>query len=159
MRNAGSSVSQNNATIIGNATRDPELRFTASGSATASFGIAVNRRWMNQQTKEWEEQVSFFNVVAWRQLAENISESVRKGTRVIVVGRLEQRSWETPTGEKRSVVDLVADSIGPDLAYATAQVSANERQTKQQAGKPVENQPPTYQPNQSGYADYDEEPF
>ncbi len=120
-------MSGNNITIIGNVTRDPELRFTASGQATANFGMAVNRRWQNRQTNEWEEAVSFFNVVTWRELAENAAESLHKGTRVIVTGRLEQRSWETPDGEKKSVIDIVADEIGPSLRWASAQVIRNER--------------------------------
>jgi single-strand DNA-binding protein len=117
----------NNITIIGNCTRDPELRFTASGQALASFGVAVNRRWQNRQTNEWEEQVSFFDVTCWQQLAENVSESVQKGARVIVTGRLDQRSWETQDGEKRSKVEIVADEVGPSLRYATAEITKNER--------------------------------
>ena len=117
----------NNVTIIGNCTRDPELRFTPSGMAVASFGIAVNRRWQNRSTNEWEEAVSFFDVTAWQQLAENVSESVQKGTRVIVSGRLDQRSWETQDGEKRSKVEIVADEIAPSLRYATATVVKSER--------------------------------
>lgn len=120
-------MSGNHITIIGNVTRDPELRFTASGQATANFGMAVNRRWQNRQTNDWEEAVSFFNVVTWRELAENAAESLHKGTRVIVTGRLEQRSWETPDGEKKSVIDIVADEIGPSLRWASAQVIRNER--------------------------------
>ena len=96
----------NTVELIGNITRDPELRFTPSGAAMASFGLAVNRRWRNQQTNEWEEQASFFDVVCWRELAENASESLAKGTRVIVSGRLEQRSWETQEGDKRSKVEV-----------------------------------------------------
>src|ERR1700734_2633978 len=92
----------NTVVLVGNVTRDPELRFTPTGQATASFGLAVNRRWQNRQTQEWEEQVSFFDVVCWREMAENCSESLGRGSRVIVTGRLEQRSWETPEGDKRS---------------------------------------------------------
>jgi single-strand DNA-binding protein len=117
----------NSVTIVGNVTRDPELRFTSSGQATATFGVAVNRKWQNRQTNEWEEQVSYFNVVAWRELAENAAESLTKGARVIVDGRLEQRSWETPDGEKRTVIEIVADEIGPSLRWASAQVTRNER--------------------------------
>jgi single-strand DNA-binding protein len=117
----------NSVTIIGNVTRDPELRFTASGQATATFGMAVNRRWMNRQTNEWQEAVSFLNVVCWRELAENAAESLHKGTRVLVTGRLEQRSWETQDGEKKSIVEIVADEVGPSLRWASAQVTRNER--------------------------------
>ena len=84
-------------TLVGNITRDPELRFTNTGQATASFGLAVNRRWQNRQTQEWEEATSFFDVVCWREMAENAAETLTRGSRVIVTGRLEQRSWETPT--------------------------------------------------------------
>jgi single-strand DNA-binding protein len=117
----------NTITVAGNITREPELRFTATGQATTTFGLAVNRRWQNRQTNEWEEAVSYFNVVAWRELAENCAESLHKGSRAIVTGRLEQRSWETPEQEKRSVVEIVADEIGPSLRWATAQVSKIER--------------------------------
>ena len=85
----------NSVTIVGTLTRDPELRFTPSGQGVASFGVAVNRRWQNKQTNEWEEAVSFFDVVAWGTLGENVAECLTKGTRVIVDGRLDQRSWET----------------------------------------------------------------
>ena len=117
----------NNVTLVGNVVRPPELRFTPSGQATASFGLAVNRRWQNRQTQEWEEAVSFFDVVAWREMAENASESLDKGSRVIVTGRLEQRQWETPEGDKRSKVEVVADEIGPSLRWATATVTKNEK--------------------------------
>lgn len=114
-------------TIVGNVTRDPEMRYTPSGVAKATFGVAVNRRWQNRQTQEWEEQVSFFNVVCWREQAENVCESVGKGVRVVVTGRLEQRSWETDNGDKRSTVEIVADEIGPSLRWATASITRNER--------------------------------
>jgi single-strand DNA-binding protein len=117
----------NTVTIVGNLTRDPELRYTPGGQANASFGVAVNRRWQNRQTQEWEERVSFFNVVCWREMADNVAESLGKGARVVVTGRLEQRSWETENGEKRSVVEIVADEIGPSLRFATAQITKNER--------------------------------
>src|SRR5579875_698909 len=117
----------NSVTLVGNVTRDPELRFTPSGQATASFGLAVNRRWQNRETQEWEEATSFFDVVCWREQAENASESITRGARVIVTGRLEQRSWETPDGDKRSKVEVVADEIGPSLRWATAMVTKNER--------------------------------
>lgn len=124
----------NNITLIGNITRDPELRFTPSGQATASFGLAVNRRWQNRQTQEWEEATSFFDIVCWREQAENASESLARGSRVIVTGRLEQRSWETAEGEKRSKVEVVADEIGPSLRWATAQITKNERRGAEGGG-------------------------
>ncbi|HUY06162.1 MAG TPA: single-stranded DNA-binding protein [Acidimicrobiales bacterium] len=117
----------NNVVLVGNVTRDPELRFTPSGQATATFGLAVNRRWQNRTTQEWEEATSFFDVVCWREMAENVSETLTKGARVIVSGRLEQRSWETPEGDKRSRVEIIADELGPSLRWATAQISKNER--------------------------------
>lgn len=117
----------NNVTLVGNVTRDPELRFTPSGQAVATFGLAVNRRWQNRQTNEWEEQVSFFDVKCWAQMAENVSESLGRGSRVIVSGRLEQRSWESEQGEKRSKVEVVADEIAPSLRWATVSITKNER--------------------------------
>jgi single-strand DNA-binding protein len=164
-------MADNTITIIGNVTRDPELRFTASGQATATFGIAVNRRWQNRQTSEWEEAVSFFNVVLWRELAENAAESLHKGIRVIVTGRLEQRSWETADGEKKTVVDIVADEIGPSLRWASAQIQRNERRPggDQPAGggnsgggrgnAPAAPSRPAANAEPAGGYEYDEEPF
>ena len=113
-------MADSTVTIVGNITRDPELRFTAGGKGIASFGLAVNRRW--QQNGEWQEKVSFFNVTACDTLGENIAASLTKGTRVIVTGRLEQREYETKEGEKRNVVEIVADEIGPSLRWARAEV-------------------------------------
>ena len=107
-------------TIVGNITRDPELRFTAGGKGVASFGVAVGRRF--QQNGEWQEKTSFFNVTAWDTLGENVAASLTKGTRVIVTGRLEQREYETKEGEKRNVVEIVADEIGPSMRWARAEV-------------------------------------
>ena len=148
----------NTVELIGNVTRDPELRFTPNGAAVVNFGLAVNRRWRNQKTNEWEEQVSFFDVVCWRELAENASESLTKGTRVMVSGRLDQRSWEDPKdGSKRSKVEVVADEIGPSLRWATAQVSKNERREGGSGGG-FDSAPPAQEPPAAGYSD-DEEPF
>ena len=147
----------NTVELIGNITRDPELRFTPSGAAVANFGLAVNRRWRNQQTNEWDEQVSFFDVVCWRELAENVAESLTKGSRVMVSGRLDQRSWETDNGEKRSKVEVVADEIGPSLRWATAQVTRNERRDGGSGGG-FDSAPPPVEPPAAGYND-DEEPF
>lgn len=121
-------MADSTVTLVGNMTRDAELRYTTGGRAIASFGIAVNRRWQNKTTNEWEEQVSFFNVTAWANLGENVVASLVKGSRVIVTGRLEQRSWDTPEGEKRSVVEIVADEIGPSLRWATCEVTRTERE-------------------------------
>ena len=147
----------NTVELIGNITRDPVLRFTPSGAAVASFGLAVNRRWRNQQTNEWDEQVSFFDVVCWRELAENVAESLTKGSRVIVTGRLEQRSWDTDQGEKRSKVEVIADEVGPSLRWATAQVTRNERRDGGSGGG-SSSAPPPVEPPAAGYHD-DEEPF
>jgi len=117
----------NNVTLAGNVTRDPEIRYTPAGQTVVTFGLAVNRRWQNRQTNEWEEQVSFFDVKCWSQMAENVSESITKGTRVVVTGRLEQRSWETDNGDKRSKIEVVADEVAPSLRWATAQVAKIER--------------------------------
>ena len=117
----------NSVTIVGNVTRDPELRFTPSGQAVANFGVAVNRKWQNRTTNEWEEATSFFDVVAWAKVGENVSESCPKGTRVVVTGRLDQRSWDTDGGDRRSKVEIVADEVAPSLRWATATVVKNER--------------------------------
>ena len=117
----------NSVTLVGNITRDPELRFTPSGQATASFGLAVNRVWNDRQTNERKEAVSFFDVVCWREMAENVSESLTKGSRVLVTGRLEQRSWDGADGERRSKIEIVADEIGPSLRWATAEIRKNDR--------------------------------
>lgn len=122
-------MADSTVTIAGTLTRDPELRFTQGGRGVASFGVAVNRRY--QQNNEWVEQTSFFNVVAWGSLGENAAASLGKGSRVIVSGRLEQRSYETQSGEKRNVVEIVADEMGPSLRWATAQV---EKTTRSDAG-------------------------
>ena len=127
-------ANDNTVTLVGNVTRDPELRYTPSGQTVATFGLAVNRRWQNRQTQEWEEQVSFFDVKSWAGLAENVAESITRGTRVIVAGRLEQRSWETDNGDKRSKVEVVADEIAPSLRWATAQVQKIERSGGPQGG-------------------------
>jgi single-strand DNA-binding protein len=114
-------------TLIGNLTRDPEIRYTRDGQATTSLGVAVNRRWKNRQTQEWEESTSFFDVVCWRELAENVALSLTKGARVVVTGRLEQRSWETDEGDRRSKVELVAEDIGASLRFATVDIHKVER--------------------------------
>lgn len=115
----------NNITVAGNVTRDPELRFTPSGAANVKFGIAVNRRW--QKNGEWEEATSFFDVVCWGQLAENVAESLAKGCRVLVTGRLEQRGWEDKDGNRRSTVEIIAAEVGPSLRWATCEVTRSER--------------------------------
>ncbi len=127
-------ATDNSVTVTGNATREPEVRFTAGGSQVASFGVAVNRRWQNRQSGEWEEQVSFFDISCWNQLAANVAETVGRGTRVTITGRLDQRSWETQNGEKRSKVEIVADDVAISLRWATAQITRNERNDGGQGG-------------------------
>ena len=112
----------NTTTISGNLTREPEIRYTKEGQATTQLGVAVNRRWQDRATGEWQEATSFFDVVCWRDLAENVALSLSKGMRVVVSGRIEQRSWESDDGEHRSKVEIVADEIGPSLRFATADV-------------------------------------
>jgi single-strand DNA-binding protein len=125
-------MAESTVTIVGNLTRDPELRFTAGGKGVASFGVAVSRRY--QQNGEWQEKTSFFNVTAWDTLGENIAASLNKGARVIVTGRLEQREYETKEGEKRSVVEIVADEIGPSLRWARAEVERISRDGSSSGG-------------------------
>lgn len=109
----------NSVTVVGNVTRDPELRFTSAGLAVCNFSVASNRRWMNKSTNDWEEKVSFFDVTVWADHGQNVAESVLKGDRVVVTGRMEQRSWETETGDKRSKVEIVADVVAVSLEWAT----------------------------------------
>lgn len=116
----------NSVTLIGNLVDDPELRFTPSGVAMAKVRFAVNRRWQDRNG-EWQEDTSFFGGTLWRDAAENCAESLTKGTRVIVTGRLEQRNWETQEGDKRSIVEIAIDEIGPSLRWATAQVTRSPR--------------------------------
>ena len=144
-------MADNTITIVGNLTKDPELRFTAAGKGVTSFGVAVNRRY--QVNGEWQEKVSFFNVVAWDALGENVAASLGKGNRVIISGRLDQREYATDDGGKRSIVEIVADEIGPSLRWARATVERVERDRGQQqsyGGGQQRNPDPVYG---------DEEPF
>jgi len=148
----------NTITVVGNVTRDPELRFTQGGMAVANFGIAWNKK-----KADGEEEVSFFNVSCFRQLAENVAESITKGSRVVVYGSLSQRSWDTPEGDRRSAVEIIADDVSPSLKWASAEIRKNEFRGEgggAQGGgggggaqsRPAPNQaPPAY--------DMDEEPF
>ncbi len=115
-------------TVVGNLTNDPELRFTPSGAAVASFTVASSTRVLDKQTNEWKDgDTVFMRCSAWRQYAENVAESLQRGMRVIVSGRLKQRSYETKEGEKRTVVELEVDDVGPALRYATAKVTKVSR--------------------------------
>ncbi len=120
-------ASDNCITLVGNITDDPELRFTPSGSAVANFTIAVNRRWKNS-AGEWEDKLDgFFKCNCWRDMAENVAESLQKGARVMVVGRLQQRSWDDQEGNKRSAFEIQVDEVGPSLRWATASVQKSQR--------------------------------
>ena len=113
-------------TLVGNLTADPELRFTPSGAAVANFTVASTPRTFDRQTNEWRDgDAMFLNCAVWRQAAENVAESLQKGMRVIVQGRLRSRSYETREGERRTVFEVDVDEIGPALRYATAKVSRN----------------------------------
>lgn len=117
-------------TIIGNLTDDPELRFTPSGAAVAKFRVASTPRFMDKTTNEWKDgEPLFLPCSAWRQLAENVAESLHRGSRVIITGRLKQRTYETREGEKRTVYELDVDEVGPSLRYATAKVQKMERKS------------------------------
>ncbi|MFA5565050.1 MAG: single-stranded DNA-binding protein [Acidimicrobiia bacterium] len=144
----------NTVTVVGNVTRDPELRFTPGGMAVATFGLAWNRR-----KQDGEDEVSFFDITCFRQLAENVAESINRGSRVIVYGSLSQRSWETEDKQRRSKVEIIADDVAPSLRWATANIAKNERSDGggmrsgggSGSGYSVPNEPPAY--------DMDEEPF
>src|SRR5918997_2016266 len=113
-------------TLVGNLTADPELRFTPSGAAVANFTVASTPRTFDRNTNEWRDgDAMFLNCAVWRQAAENVAESLQKGMRVIVQGRLKSRSYETREGERRTVFEVDVDEIGPALRYATAKVSRN----------------------------------
>ncbi|HEY8533357.1 MAG TPA: single-stranded DNA-binding protein [Micromonospora sp.] len=115
-------------TVIGNLTDDPELRFTPSGAAVARFRVASTPRYLDRATGEWKDgEPLFLNCTVWRQAAENVAESLQRGTRVIVAGRLRQRTYETREGEKRTVIELEVDEVGPSLRYATAKVQKMTR--------------------------------
>ena len=115
-------------TVIGNLTGDPELRFTPSGAAVANFTVASTPRTFDRQSNEWKDgDTLFLRCSIWREAAESVAESLTKGTRVIVTGRLIQRSYETREGEKRTVVELQVDEVGPSLRYATAKVTRTQR--------------------------------
>ena len=115
-------------TVVGNLTADPELRFTPSGAAVASFTIASTPRQFDRNTNEWKDgEALFLRCSIWRQAAENVAESLQRGMRVVAQGRLKQRSFETREGEKRTVIELDVDEVGPSLRYATAKVNCTQR--------------------------------
>jgi single-strand DNA-binding protein len=115
-------------TVVGNLTDDPELRFTSSGAAVANFTVASTPRFFDKQTNDWKDgDALFLRCSVWRQAAENVAESLNKGSRVIVQGRLKQRSYETREGERRTVYELDVEEVGPSLRYATAKVTKASR--------------------------------
>src|SRR5688572_988337 len=115
-------------TIVGNLTGDPELRFTPSGAAVANFTVASTPRTFDRQSNEWKDgETLFMRCSVWRDAAENVAESLARGTRVIVTGRLKSRSYETKEGEKRTVVEMDVDEVGPSMKYATAKVNKTSR--------------------------------
>ena len=115
-------------TLVGNLTADPELRFTPSGAPVANFTVASTPRTFDRQTGEWKDgDALFLRCAVWREVAENVAESLTRGSRVVVQGRLKQRSFETKEGEKRTVVEVIADELGPSLRWAQAQVEKTAR--------------------------------
>jgi single-strand DNA-binding protein len=131
-------------TVVGNLTADPDLRFTASGVAVAAFTVASTPRVFDRQSGEWKDaDTLFLRCTLWRQPAENTAETLRKGTRVIVTGRLKQRTYDTRDGEKRTVTEIDVDDIGPSLRYATATVTRTPKTTTTVgAGAGGDDQPP-----------------
>lgn len=146
-------------TVVGNLTADPELRFTQSGAAVASFTVASTPSHFDKATSKWvDDPALFLRCNVWRQVAENVAESLTRGSRVIVSGRLKQRSFETKEGEKRTVVELDVDEIGPSLRYATAKVNKVDRDGGGGGAKPPAEDPWSQAPASSGgFAD--EPPF
>ena len=136
----------NAVTIVGNVTRDPELRYTSAGLAVCNFSVASNRRWMNKATNDWEEKVSFFDVTVWAEHGQNVAESVLKGDRIVVTGRLEQRSWEAENGDKRTKVEIVADVVAVSLEWATVtEIVKNAKAQGAEAG------PNNYRANEENF--------
>ena len=150
-------MSNNSVTLIGNLVDDPELRFTPSGVAMAKVRFAVSRRYQDKNN-EWQEETSFFGGSCWRDMAENVAESLQKGMRIIVTGRLEQRTWETQEGDKRSIIEVRVDDIGPSVRWATASVTRTPRQS---GGGGGDWTPPSTPPSPVARTDFgpDEAPF
>ena len=163
-------------TVVGNLTAEPELRFTPSGAAVANFTVASTPRTFDRQSGEWKDgEALFLRCAIWREAAENVAESLTRGSRVIVTGRLKQRSFETREGEKRTVVEVDVDEIGPSLRYATAKVNkasrsgsggggggfgagGGSRQPAQAAGAPAGDDPWGSAPASGSFAGGDDEP-
>ena len=141
----------NNISIVGNLTRDPELRFTQAGRGVCSLGVAVSRRY--QTNGEWQEETSFFNLTVWGELGENVAASLVKGARVLATGRMEMRTYETKEGEKRTSWDMIVDEIGPSLRWARVEI---EKVTRDAAASAA-TAPRTDRAPDPAYGD--EEPF
>lgn len=159
----------NTVNIVGNVTRDPELRYTPNGASVTNFSVAWNRRY--ERNGEQVEEVSYFDVTCWGSLAENVAASVGKGSRVMVSGQLEQRSWDTPDGQRRSKVEIKADDVAPSLRWASVEITRNPRNDgfsgggggagggAPQDGGGFQNQPPASSGGSAPDYNYDEEPF
>ena len=145
-------------TVVGNLTADPELRFTPSGAAVANFTVASTPRTFDKATNDWKDgETLFMRCSVWREAAENVSETLAKGMRVVATGRLVSRSWQTDQGENRTVMEMQVDEVGPSLRYATAQVTKTPKSGGQQGGSwggqqqpQAQQQQPTYQPGPGG---------
>ena len=131
-------MAENHITEVGRLTADPDLKSIGGGKSVARFAIAVEKSWTNRQTQERETKTSFFNVVAWEKLGENVAASLKKGYRVIVVGSLEQREYETSAGDKRTSIEIIAEAVGPDLRFVTAEIHRGDRP---QASAPADEEP------------------
>ena len=150
-------------TVIGNITGDPELRFTPSGAAVANFTVASTPRAFDRQSNEWKDgETLFMRCSVWRDAAENVAESLGRGTRVLVTGRLKSRSYDTKEGEKRTVMELEVDEVGPSLRYASAKVTRTQRSGGGgggfSGGGPAQQDDPWATPAPSGGGQYSDEP-
>jgi len=147
-------------TVIGNLTGDPELRFTPSGAAVANFTIASTPRSFDKQANEWKDgETLFLRCSIWRDAAENVAESLQRGTRVIAHGNLKSRSYDTKEGEKRTVIELEVDEIGPSLKYATAKVTKTERSRAMAGGSQSAPANDPWATQGTASPSYDEPPF
>lgn len=132
-------MADNVITICGTCTRDPELRFLASGQSVTNLSVALNERWQDKTTKEWVDgDPSFFDVTCWGQLGENVAASIQKGYRVVVTGKMKQRKWpDKVTGENRYGWNLIADEVAPSLRWAQARVEQTERERTERPADPI----------------------
>lgn len=152
-------MNTNEISFVGNIVADPELRFTPSGRAKVQLTVANNQKWTDRQTGDQRERTCFARVEAWGSLAEHVAESLRKGDLVVVVGRLDQRSWETPQGEKRSMMLITANEISPSLRWATCTVVKAQRDQGPRNWEGGNNGGATAGYNDGGGYIDDEEPF